>query len=111
MVLSAPRALEMAVVDARLELRDRLLQRGAQRVIDALREDIRSRRHEVGRDPEGGAGFESALHEHTGLVDAQLQQIELLFQKRGEGGRGLMVAVLKSEFNHESNFSAGSGFA
>ena len=96
MVLSAPRALEMAVVDARFEMRDRLLQRGAQRVIDALREDVRSRRHEMGRDPEGRAGFEPALHEHAGYIDAQLQQIELLFKERGEGGRGLMVAVLKS---------------
>ena len=95
MVLPAPRALEMAVVDARFELRDRFLQRGAQRVIDALREDVRSRRHEVGRDSEGRAGFEPTLHEHAGLVDAQLQQIESLFKERGEGRRGLMVAVLK----------------
>ena len=111
MVLSALRALEMAVVDARFELRDRLLQRGAQRVIDALREDVRSRRYEVGCDPEGRAGFEPALHEHAGFVDAQLQQIELLFKERGEGGRGLMVAVLQGEFHDGSNFSVGSGFA
>jgi hypothetical protein len=95
----------------RFELRDRLLQRGARRVIDLLRQDIRSRCHEVGRDPEGRAGFEPALHEHAGLVDAQLQQIELLFKERGEGGRRLMVAVLQDEFHDRSRFSAGSGLA
>ena len=106
MALPVPRALEMAAADARFELRDRLLQRGAQGVINGLREDVRSRGHEVGRDPEGRAGFEPALHEHAGLVDAQprAQQFELLFEERGEGGRGLMVTELKDEFHDGIEF-------
>lgn len=78
----------VTVADARFELADHLLQRGAQGVIDGLGEDIRARCDEVGRDAEGGTGFVPVLHENPGFVDLQRgeQHFDLLADERGEGG-------------------------
>lgn len=112
MALPAPRPLEVAVVDACFKLRNHLLQRSAEGVINGFREDVGSRRHEVRRDPEGRAGFGPAFHEHASLVnpETRAQQFELLFEERGEGARGLMVAMLQDEF-HGVSFCVSSGFA
>jgi hypothetical protein len=113
MVLPALGAFRMAVVDARFELRDRLLQRGAQGVIDSLGEDVGSGRHEVGRDPEGRAGIGPALHEHASLInlESRAQRLKLLLKERGEGARGLMVAMLQDEFHDGASLRVCSGFA
>ena len=87
----------MAAVDAGFELRDRFLQRGAERVIRSLGLHVRPRRHEMRGDAEGRAGLRAALDEHAGLVDAQ--RLELPANERGEEWRGLMMAVLQNEFH------------
>jgi hypothetical protein len=61
----------MPVVDAGLELSDHFFQCGSKSVIDSFRGHIRTRRHEVSRDPKRRTSFESALNEHAGLVDME----------------------------------------
>lgn len=102
----------MPVVDARFEIGDQLLQRGAQRVIDGFGQDVRPRRDEMRRNAEGRAGFEPSLDENAGLVDLQrlAERFDLLLDKFGEGWGRLMVAMLKDEFHDGPNFSARSSF-
>ena len=102
----------MAVIDPGLELTDHLVERGAQRVIDGVREDIRTGCHEVGGDPEGRARFEPALQENASFVDLErlAQRFDALLDQRGEGWRGLMVAVLQDEFHGEPTFRRKWGF-
>ena len=111
-VWSAPGALFLAVFDALIELSEQFAQRGAQGVIDGFREDVRPGRHEMGRDPEGRALFEPALDEHSSFVDLQslAQRFQTLFNQRGEGWRGLVMAVSKDEFHDAPTFTATSGF-
>ena len=100
------------MVDPGLKLADHLVERGAQGVVDGVREDVRTWRHELGGDPEGRTGFESALQEHPGLVDLEgvAQRFEALFDQRGESWGGLMVAVSEDEFHDAPSFAASSGF-
>lgn len=102
----------MAVIDPGLQLSDHLFQSGAQRVIHRFREDIRAWRHEMSSDPKGGTRLEPMLHEDTGLVDLErlAQRFETLPDQRGEGSRGLMVAVSKDELHDGPSIASSSGF-
>ena len=96
----------------RLELAKHFSQRRAQGVIDGFREDIRPGRHEMGRNAEGRAFFEPALNPHAGFVDLEplAQRFEALFDERGEGRGGLMVAVREDEFHDELSFAVQARF-
>ena len=106
--LLAPGALLVAVVDARFEFDDQLLQRGAQRVIHGFREDIRPRRDEMRRDAERRARLETVLDEHAGLVDLQrlAERFDLLGDERGEGVGRLMMTMLNEEFHNAPTLPA-----
>lgn len=71
----------MPTLELGIELAKHLTQRGAQRVIDGLRKEVRTRRHKVGRDTEGRALFDPAFDEHTCLVDLEClaERFEPLF--------------------------------
>ena len=100
------------MVDAGFELRDGFLQRGAERVIRGLGAHVRPRRYEMRGDAEGRTGFQAALDEHAGLVDAQrvAQRFDVLADERGEELGRLMVAVLQDEFHNAPILTRGRGF-
>lgn len=102
----------MAVVDPGLELAEHLSQRGAQRVIDGFREDVRTRSDKVGGHQERRARFEPTLDEDASLVDLKslAQGFEAFFDQRGEGWGRFMVAVSKDEFHDAASFAGASGF-
>lgn len=100
------------MADVPFELRDDLLQGGAQRVIDGIRGDVRPRGDEVRRDAKRRAGLGAALDEHARLVDAQLpaECLELPADEREERVGRLMQAGLDQEFHNAASIAPPDGF-
>jgi hypothetical protein len=107
-----PGSFSLSVIDARLKLRDDLVQRGAQGVIHCFGKDVRPRRDEMRADAKGGAGVVPVFDEDAGFVDAQClaQRFKALADEGGEGGRGLVVKVIEDEFHDAPTFATHCGF-
>jgi len=112
MPLQATRAFHAPVVEAQLDLPDRLQERGPQGVVHRLCENIGPRRHQVHADVEWRARFQPALDHNAGLVDPEglADCVQVLLDERGERSGGTVVDVFDGEFHDAPRFADNSAF-
>lgn len=110
MPLQSPGSFRTLVFDSRLDLPDRLQQRGAQGVVHRLGENIGPWGHQVCADVERRARFEPALDDDTGLVNLEgfANFLQVLLDERGERSGWTVVDMFEDEFHDAPRFAADS---